>query len=513
MALLARYLGGDAAPPYHDIFRVFGVFRGFIFVLFAFFAATPAFSQIQQSWVARYNNGLSNGNHQAIKMALDANGNIYITGPSQNTNGQLGYATIKYAPSGTQLWAARYDSTNSPFAMPTNLAVDVSNNVVDTGNAITVRYDTNGNQLWTAPYAGSDIAVDINCNVFVTGLGTSFGTVKLNSGGSNVWMNTVTDPYGLAISQKIAVGAAGDAYVAGSSAIYRYRGLTNYWLEMIKCDPNGNTLWDVDYEMDGYYRRVEDVVLDGSDNLYLIANGYEQTFLTLKYSSNGSEVWAAFNPTSNGASSVSGLVVDSHSNVIVTAANEHTPTPHGAYGTYRIGTNGSYIWTNLYSQTPTGGSAGTAITSDQANSVYVTGYSPGPNSSNNIVTIKYDSNGNQIWLESYSGPNNGSAAANAIAVDANGNVYVAGYETVTGGGTEMVLIRYSPIPTVQRQSNGTIQLHTSGNPGQTFDFQASTNLQSWLDLGTTNADTNGCVLFTDTNASHFIYRFYLTTPE
>ena len=69
----------------------------------------------------------------------------------------------------------------------------------------------------------------------------------------------------------------------------------------------------------------------------------------------------------------------------------------------------------------------------------VTGYSPGTNSSNNIVTIKYDNNGNQVWLQRYTSPGNGNAAGNTIAVDNNGNVYVAGYDTTTAGGTEMVL--------------------------------------------------------------------------
>ena len=101
---------------------------------------------------------------------------------------------------------------------------------------------------------------------------------------------------------------------------------------------------------------------------------------------------------------------------------------------------------------------------------------------------------------------------NAIAVDNAGNVYVAGYETETNGSTEMVLIKYSPI-TLQRQFNGTILLQTYGSPGQSFDFQASANLQTWLDLGATVADTNGFVQFTDTNAPSFPYRFYLTLPQ
>src|SRR5208282_2449026 len=59
-----------------------------------------AAAQIQQAWVARYNNGITNGTNQAVKMALDSAGNIYVTGSSQNANSSLGYVTMKYAPTG-----------------------------------------------------------------------------------------------------------------------------------------------------------------------------------------------------------------------------------------------------------------------------------------------------------------------------------------------------------------------------------------------------------------------------
>jgi len=112
-------------------------------------------------------------------MKCDERGNIYVTGFSQNTSGNLGYATIKYAPNGNQVWSARYDTTNTRSAKPAGLSLDKSNNVVITGSALTVKYDRNGNQLWTAPYAGTALAADTNANVIVTGFGTNFNTVKL----------------------------------------------------------------------------------------------------------------------------------------------------------------------------------------------------------------------------------------------------------------------------------------------------------------------------------------------
>jgi P pilus assembly chaperone PapD len=157
-------------------------------------------------------------------------------------------------------------------------------------------------------------------------------------------------------------------------------------------------------------------------------------------------------------------------------------------------------------------SGGTAVTSDPANNCYVTGNSPGTNSNNAIVTIKYDQNGNQIWLQRYQSLGNGNAAGNAVAVDNNGNVYVTGYDTTAAGGTEMITIKYSPV-TLQPQSDGTLRLQAQGSPGESFDVKASTDLQTWLDLGSVTADTNGLVQFDDTNAPNFDFRFYVTNPQ
>jgi streptogramin lyase len=170
------------------------------------------------------------------------------------------------------------------------------------------------------------------------------------------------------------------------------------------------------------------------------------------------------------------------------------------------------MWTNIYPIGPFAASAGLAITVDSANNSYVTGYSPGTNGTNDIVTIKYGPNGNLIWLQRYSGPGSGNAAGNAIVVDNNGNVYVTGYDSTAAGGTEIVTIKYSPV-TLQRRSDGTVILQAQGSPGESFDIEASEDLLNWLDLGRVLADTNGLMQFADTNAPEFPARFYFTSPQ
>ena len=152
------------------------------------------------------------------------------------------------------------------------------------------------------------------------------------------------------------------------------------------------------------------------------------------------------------------------------------------------------------------------IAVDSANNLYITGYSPGTNSGNDIVTIKYDQSGNQVWLQRYNGPGNGDDEGNAIAVDNNGNVYVTGYDTTAAGGTEIVTIKYSPV-TLQRRSDGTVLVQAQGLAYQGIDFQGSTDLMNWLDLGIAVADSNGLAQFQDTNASNYNWRFYVTFPQ
>jgi hypothetical protein len=475
--------------------------------------ASSTYGQIQQAWVARYNNGITNGTNQAVKMTLDSAANVYITGFSQNSASNLGYVTIKYAPNGNQLWATRYDSTNYPSATPTGLVLDNSNNVITTGSAMTVKYDFNGNQLWTAPYSGTALAVDPGANVYVTGFGTNFNTVKLNTAGSNEWFTRYVD-VGPTLSQVVLVDGGTNIYIAGADTWVYFRGGYYVQLAIVKYDSNGNQLWVASNEQGPAASvRIEGAALDGANNLYLAADydPYIEHYVTFMCSAGGSILWTAFDPTGDLYSQPHGLVVDTSANVIVTGDDAYD-YPNTSYGTYKLNTNGAYVWTNLYPKSVVGISVATSIITDQADNCYVTGYSPGTKSGNDIVTIKYDQNGNQVWLQRYHGPGNGDDAGNAIAVDNNGNVYVTGYETTAAGGTEIVTIKYSPV-TLQRRSDGTVLLQAQGTNGESFDFQASTDLMNWLDLGSVLADSNGLAQFADTNASNYNWRFYFTSPQ
>jgi hypothetical protein len=424
--------------------------------------------------------------------------------------------TLRFLRGGNQLWASRFDSTNYSNATPSGFVLDTSNNVVVTGNALTVKYDSNGNELWATPYSGSSIAIDSAANPIVTGMGANFTTVKLSPSGSNVWVTTYPDSLGPARSEVVMSDNSNNVYVAGSYT-YNCDGTTCYQsLLVVKYDQNGSQLWSGGYSEGPVGSvQVEGAALGMTDSAAFVANfnPLPGPTIVLQFSGSGNVRWTA-RLNNGGVNPTFSLVCDTQSNTVVSGEGAYafTGTIRYDYATFKLGTNGNALWTNSYPQRPIGSSAPNSIALDLANNSYITGYSPGRNGTNDIVTIKYDPNGNQVWLQRYSSPSGGSAAGNAIAVDGNGNVYVTGYDTTAQGGTEIVTIKYSPV-NLQRQPNGTVILQAQGSPGEAFDIEASTNLLDWLDLGTFQADTNGLLQFDDTNAPGFPARFYYTTPQ
>jgi hypothetical protein len=79
-------------------------------------------------WVRRYN-GPGNWSNYARAIALDAQGNVYVTGESLgvgiSAQWSEDYATIKYSPAGVQLWEQRYSAPGDGSDWANALTVDV----------------------------------------------------------------------------------------------------------------------------------------------------------------------------------------------------------------------------------------------------------------------------------------------------------------------------------------------------------------------------------------------------
>ena len=89
-----------------------------------------------QVWMARWSG--PNGEDIARAIKVDSSGNVYVTGSSTSSFG-LDYVTVKYNCNGALLWMARYNGPGNGNDIPVGLAVDSNGNVFVTGTRLDCR--------------------------------------------------------------------------------------------------------------------------------------------------------------------------------------------------------------------------------------------------------------------------------------------------------------------------------------------------------------------------------------
>jgi len=451
-------------------------------------AAFSTLAQVHEAWVSRYNGGYTNLDHLPVAVALDSVGNVFVAGSSQSSATNADYVVLKYAPDGTQSWAARYAPPAGGATTVAAMALGRDGNTVVTGTAGTVGVGPGGAVAWVAPYAGTALAADTNGNVYVTGFpAEEFDTVKLDVAGSNTWSATFNGSSGnRAASQKVRVDGAGNLYVAG----WGYIGSS--WI--VKYDPTGAQVWAsawVPFSELGV--DVEGLAFDPSGNVYVTADHILQGF-TSKITPDGQGGWR------NQYDGGSALVVDGAGNAYLTGDTWVTLKLDSAYGgvaweSYLEGPDSGYISV-----------AGMAL--DLATNIWLCGvYAAGYYPATDLATVKLDNNGSLLWSGLYHGPAYPNGAT-AIAAAPDGSIYVTGYSANTSGGSDITTIKYVQDPTIQPQAGGAILLQLPGLPGSSGGLGATTNFINWSELGPVVAGTNGLFQFTDTNATLYPYRFY-----
>jgi uncharacterized delta-60 repeat protein len=425
-------------------------------------------------WVRRYN-GAGNGHDTPRAIAVDAEGNVYVTGSSYVGGSYDDYATIKYSPAGKRLWLRTYDNLGGED-VPRGMAVDGQGNVYVTGKSMgpldpdfaTIKYAPDGTELWVRRYDGpgdysqdeaTAIGLDSQGNIYVTGNSAlapdyiyDIVTIKYAPNGRRLWVRRYNGPAdGHDKAAALAVDKDGNVIVTGSSG----GATTGLDYLTIKYDPDGVRLWVRRYNgIPGASGDDEAtaIAVDGQGNVYVTGSsrgaGTWDDYATIKYSPDGDRLWVRrYNGPENNFDYAKAIAVDAQGNVFVTGES------WGEFSsdilTIKYFTDGARDWVSRYNGRGRSADGGLSLALDTEGNAYVTGYACFEGTgqqSYDIATIKYPADGTRAWVKRYQGPGGDYDIGLAITVDANNNVYVAGASVAAGGDEDFITIKYSQTP-------------------------------------------------------------------
>lgn len=223
------------------------------------------------------------------------------------------------------------------------------------------------------------------------------------------------------------------------------------------------------------------IITDTNGNVYVTGMSWSGTntqydIVTLKYAADGTLLWlATYDDASHGYDAPVAIAQDDCGDVYVTGISDgffdNVGESSGDMVTLKYDAQGNQVWAAVYSGIYGGAYLGTAvpsaITVDSACNVYVTGAGPIDFANEFILTVKYDPNGNESWEACYTNSVcTASEWGQVVQVDPTGNVYVAGSVCRDGGGQDYWTMKYDSM----------------GNLLWSRDYRGDPNLGNWNNI-------------------------------
>jgi PKD repeat protein len=466
-------------------------------------------AQINILWESRYTSaGFSADSGK--ELTIDVAGNVYVTGTSF-TNGTNGFdiVTIKYDPSGTPLWTSTFNGSASALDEARDIAVDQNGDVFVTGytasagpnyDYITIKYNAAGVQQWATLYNGTGngydeayaIAVDNSGNSYITGSsdaggqGTNFTTIQYNSAGIQQWATSYNGPgNSIDAATELKLDPAFNVYVSGHST----GSGTGLDIATIKYNNSGVQQWVSRYNgVLNFFDVPEALFVDNSNNVYIAGATYggiatENDFVTIKINSTGTQQWAQIvDGPLNDEDKAFDVLTDLNQNVYVTGRSMGTGGTAENMLTVKYNSLGVMLWQETYNGPSSGYDDAQQMRLGGSGDLYITGYSAGNGTNNDYLTLKYDTgNGGILWEARFDGPASNNDQAFAMEIDASESVYVTGASNDPTSSQDFSTIKWCQLTTdagidVEICIGDTIQLNASAPGAIGYSWTPSTGL-------------------------------------
>ena len=414
------------------------------------------------------------GGGGAWSVAIDSQGNLYVTGQFGNTttfgshtltaNGYGDIFVAKLDPSGNWLWAVNAGGNREDLGY--GIAVD------DAGNACVTGYFKD-----TATFGSHTLTASGNTDIFVAKIDPSGNwLMAVKAGGTSG-----DEGYG------IAVDGGENAYVTGrfeGTATFGSHTLTSDGDRDIfaaKLDPSGNWLWAVKAGGDSSYERGQDIAVDGVGNAFVTGRFY------------GTATFGSHTLTASGNTDIFAAKLDPSGNWLWAVKAGGTDIDYG-YGIALDGTGNIYV-TGEFFGTATFGSH--TLTASVGSDIFV---------------AKLDPSGN--WLMAVKAGGTSFCVGLGIVVDDAGNAYVTGrFEgTATFGSHNLTSDGDRDIFAAKLDPSGNWLWAVKGIVGEDLDVHILEGVDIVVD-GVGNAYVTGMFFVTATFGSHTLASNYYAYPD
>ena len=209
-------------------------------------------------------------------------------------------------------------------------------------------------------------------------------------------------------------------------------------------------IWNKFYHPEGSdYNQVKSIAPDGQGNLYVTGashnNNSKEDIATLKFNAGGELLWkAVYNGPANNTDVPSAMIVDKDGNAYVTGSSKGSGTDFD-YITLKYDSEGKEVWNARYNDQTNGSDNASCIALDSLGGIYVSG-STWNGTDEDYATIKYNPFGVELWVAKYNGPGNSMDKATAIAAGPDGDLFVTGYGIGASGMNEFATVKYTQTP-------------------------------------------------------------------
>lgn len=497
--------------------------------------STISFGQVNIMWESRFDN--ANGVDQSRDIALDASGNIIVTGDSFDGT-SFNMVTIKYDANGDEIWSQEFDGAGNGLDQASKLVIDSNGDVLVTGytytgsgadyDIVTIKYNgATGAILWSQIFPGTAnfdigryVSVDSFDNVIITGqLEPGLGnnemiTIKYNSSGVFQWSNTYSNGASSFDAGFVnVVDGADDIYMIG----YSEGGADETDFLIRKYNSAGAIQWTRRYDNNGGPEEPTSAVFDFENNSLTVigstftnvSNKVDFWILNLN-AGTGNLIWDdIYNGTDSDDDIANAVTTDGLGNTYVTGRSKGVGTNFD-YVTIKYNNTGVREWVRRFDIPGNGLDNPVDIKIRDNFEIYVTGYSFSSASNNDYLTVRYDENGDVVWSTRFDGPASDVDNASKMALDNMGNIFVTGNSKGAGSNWDYSTIKYCQLQTVASASETQICI------GESVQLQGSGGFNFQWTLVSGDPITAGnfsCTACEDPIASPSMTSTYLVTSE